>query len=129
MLEQFFPPNVPWGGALPHGRTRRVRAELAGFGYTFVSPDSPSSSLVKPRKLPRFEMSQPGNILRIFEPGGRFQPEIGIPERMEEPGRPRTRLSIRGLGTGNRTDPVLVSLNKTRLFAPTLNLRRGGRLL
>jgi hypothetical protein len=44
MLEQFFPPNVPWGGALPHERTRRVRAELAGFGYTFVSPDSPASS-------------------------------------------------------------------------------------
>jgi hypothetical protein len=71
--------------------------------------------------LPRFEMSQPGNILRIFEPGGRFLPEIGIPERMEEPGRPRTRLSLRGLGTSNRTDPVLVSLNKTRLFDPTLN--------
>ena len=43
--------------------------------------------------LPRFEMSQPGNILRIFERGGRFRPEIGIPERLEEPGRPRTRLS------------------------------------
>ena len=71
--------------------------------------------------LPRFESSQPGNVLRIFEPGGRFAPEIGIPERLEEPGRPRTRLSLRGLGTGNRTDPVLVSLNKTRLFDPTLN--------
>src|SRR4029077_8189610 len=45
----------------------------------------------------------------------------GIPERIEEPGRPRTRLSVRGLGTLNRTDPVLVSLNKTRLFAPTLH--------
>lgn len=71
--------------------------------------------------LPRFEISQPGNVLRIFEPGGRFQPEIGIPERLEEPGRPRTRLSVRGLGTGNRTDPVLVSATKTRLFDPTLN--------
>ena len=29
--------------------------------------------------LPRFESSQPGNVLRIFEPGGRFAPEIGIP--------------------------------------------------
>jgi alpha-mannosidase len=44
MLEQFFPPNVPWGGALPHERTRRVRAELDGFGYSFVSPDEPASS-------------------------------------------------------------------------------------
>jgi hypothetical protein len=71
--------------------------------------------------LPRFEVSQPGNVLRIFEAGGRFRPEVGIPEPKEEPGRPRTRLSIRGLGTENRTDPVLVSLNKTRLFDPTLN--------
>ena len=71
--------------------------------------------------LPRFEIAQPGNILRIFERGGRFRPEVGIPERLEEPGRPRTRLSERGLGTENRTDPVLVSLNKSRLFDPTLN--------
>ena len=71
--------------------------------------------------LPRYEVSQPGNILRIFERGGRFRPEVGIPEIREEPGRPRTRLSIRGLGTENRTDPVFVSLNKTRLFDPTLN--------
>ena len=71
--------------------------------------------------LPRFEISQPGNILRIFEPGGRFRPEIGIPERNEEPGRPRARLSVRGLGTDNRTDPVMIGLQKTRLLDPTLN--------
>jgi hypothetical protein len=71
--------------------------------------------------LPRFEISQPGNILRIFEPGGRFRPEVGIPERGEEPGRPRTRLSVRGLGTENRTDPVFIGLQKTRLLDPTLN--------
>ncbi len=72
--------------------------------------------------LPRYENSQPGNILRIFERGGRFRPEIGIPEREEESGRPRTRLSTRGLGTENRTDPVFVSLLRTRLFDPTLNM-------
>ena len=71
--------------------------------------------------LPRFEASQPGNILRIFERGGRFRPEIGIPERLEEPGRPRERLSTRGLGTENRTDPVFIGLQKTRLLDPTLN--------
>ena len=71
--------------------------------------------------LPRFEITQPGNVLRIFERGGRFRPEIGIPERLEEPGRPRTRLSNRGLGTENRTDPVFIGLQKTRLFDPTLN--------
>ncbi|MFN4258776.1 MAG: hypothetical protein ACK4RK_05730 [Gemmataceae bacterium] len=71
--------------------------------------------------LPRFEISQPANVYRIFERGGRFRPETGIPERMEEPGRPRTRLSLRGLGTENRTDPGFVTLQKTRLLNPTLN--------
>ena len=71
--------------------------------------------------LPRFEISQPGNILRIFERGGRFRPETGIPETEEDPGRPRTRLSNRGLGTANRTDPVFLGLQKTRLLDPTLN--------
>jgi hypothetical protein len=71
--------------------------------------------------LPRYEITQPGNVLRIFERGGRFRPEVGLPERLEEPGRPRERLSIRGLGTENRTDPVFVGLQKTRLLDPTLN--------
>jgi len=71
--------------------------------------------------LPHFERTQPGNILRIFERGGRFRPELGNPERLEEPGRPRTRLSNRGLGTENRTDPVFIGLTKTRLLDPTLN--------
>ncbi len=71
--------------------------------------------------LPRYEMTQPGNILRFFERGGRFKLEVGIPEIIEEPGRPRARLSTRGLGTQNRTGPVWVSLSKTRLLDPTLN--------
>ncbi len=71
--------------------------------------------------LPMFQVSQPGNVLRIFERGGRFRPEVGIPERLEEPGRPRERLSNRGLGTENRTDPVFIGLQKTRLLDPTLN--------
>jgi hypothetical protein len=71
--------------------------------------------------LPRFEMTQPGNILRIFERGGRFRTEVGIPELTEEPGRPRSRLSDRGLGTQNRTDPTFLGLQKTRLLDPTLN--------
>jgi hypothetical protein len=72
--------------------------------------------------LPRFEITQPGNILRIFERGGRFRPEIGIPERFEDPGKPfLSRLSNRGLGTENRTDPTFLGAQKTRLFDPTLN--------
>jgi hypothetical protein len=73
--------------------------------------------------LIRYEVSQPGNILRIFERGGKIRPEVGIPAREEDPGRPfLTRLSTRGLGTENRTDPVFIGLQKTRLFNPTLNM-------
>lgn len=71
--------------------------------------------------LARFEASQPGNILRIFELGGKAPAEIGLPNPFEENGKPRARLSPRGLGTINRTDPVFVSLTKTRLLDPTLN--------
>lgn len=71
--------------------------------------------------LPHFESSQPGNVLRIFERGGKNPAEVGLPDPFEEPGRPRARLSARGLGTRNRTDPVFASLTKTRLLDPTLN--------
>ena len=65
--------------------------------------------------LPRFQTSHPGNILRIFERGGRFKLETGIPETKEEPGRPRARLSNRGLGTINRSDPTFLGLGKDSL--------------
>jgi hypothetical protein len=72
--------------------------------------------------LPRFEISQPGNILRIFERGGEFRPEVGIPDRLEDNGNPfLDRLSVRGLGTENRSDPTFLGLQKTRLLDPTLN--------
>ena len=125
-----------WGAALYNNGS--VPFKKARFGEAYgmngaplrlVSVPGPTPYEIENNKgvlpfldpLPRFEMGQPGNILRIFERGGRFRPEVGIPERLEEPGRPRTRLSDRGIGTQNRSDPVLVSLNKTRLFDPTLN--------
>src|SRR5260370_7339882 len=51
--------------------------------------------------LARFEISQPGNVLRVFERG-------------------ENRLSIRGYGTRVRTDPVFLGLQKARLLDPTL---------
>src|SRR5947209_7860837 len=72
--------------------------------------------------LPRFEITQPGNILRIFERGGKARPDTGIPDTREDPGRPfLARLSNRGLGTEVRTDPTFLGLQKTRLLDPTLN--------
>src|SRR5207247_1649619 len=47
--------------------------------------------------------------------------EVGIPNSKEDPGRPiLSRLSNRGLGTINRTDPVFLGLQKTRLLNPAL---------
>jgi hypothetical protein len=124
-----------WGSALYNNGA--VPNKWAGFGESYsmhgvpqrlqtVPPPSDEELRTKGvlpflDPLPRFEISQPGNVLRIFERGGRFRPETGIPERDEESGKPRTRLSDRGLGTENRTDPTFVGLQKTRLFDPTLN--------
>ena len=70
--------------------------------------------------LPRFNLSNPGNILRIFEKGGEKQLQLGLPTADEPPGKPLRRLSERGLGTLNRTDPVFLGLQKTRLHDPLL---------
>ena len=71
--------------------------------------------------LPRWEVMQPGNVLRVFERGGFKRAEIGNPTRAEEPGRPDARLSDRGYGTLLRTDPVFLGLQKTRLMDPLLS--------
>src|SRR5207249_751019 len=68
--------------------------------------------------LPRWEIAQPGNVLRVFERGGGRRPELGIPDRDEDSGRPDVKLSSRGFGTLLRTDPVFLGLQKTRLLDP-----------
>jgi hypothetical protein len=72
--------------------------------------------------FPRWELSQAGNPFRVFERGGRRRFEIGLPDREEEPGRPDKGLSPRGPGTLNRTDPVILGAQKTRLVDPLLSL-------
>jgi hypothetical protein len=71
--------------------------------------------------LPRFEIGQPSNVLRIFERGQQRPLELGVPNVDEAPGRPANRLSARGFGTLNRIDPVLLNLQRTRLFDPALS--------
>lgn len=72
--------------------------------------------------LGRWEITQPGNVLRVFERGGLRRPQIGLIDPTEEAGKPDVKLSIRGFGTDVRTDPVFLGLQKTRLLDPTLNL-------
>jgi hypothetical protein len=124
-----------WGAALYNNGAFPIKAAHFGESYSMngvpqrlqtVPPPSEETMRTKGilpylDPLPRFENSQPGNILRFFERGGGFRAETGIPEPLEVPGRPRARLSDRGLGTENRTDPAMVSLQKTRLLDPTLN--------
>src|SRR5271154_2519872 len=71
--------------------------------------------------LQRWEISQPGNILRVFERGGQKKPELGVPSPDEDPGDPDLKLSDRGYGTELRTDPVFLGLQKTRLLDPLLS--------
>jgi len=93
---------------------------------TFTAPPPTAEEVVKKGVLPyldpfpRFEISQPGNVLRVFERGQRKPLEIGVPFVDEDPGRPANRLSARGLGTLNRTDPVFLNIQKTRLYDPAL---------
>jgi hypothetical protein len=72
--------------------------------------------------LNRWETSQPGNVLRVFERGGEKKGETGNPARTEQPGKPDGKLSDRGFGTELRTDPVFLGLQKTRLVDPVMSL-------
>jgi hypothetical protein len=60
-------------------------------------------------------------VLRVFERGGKRRLEVGLPDKEEEPGKPDKGLSPRGFGSNQRTDPVFLGLQKTRLLEPTLN--------
>ncbi len=125
-----------WGAALYNNGGYPVKDTPFGESYSEergapermiqLPPPSPATrtwagvlSMLDP--LPRWEISQPGNILRVFERGGKGRSEVGLPERESDPGKPDKGLSARGLGTLNRTDPVYLGLQKTRLLDPTLN--------
>ena len=72
--------------------------------------------------FPRWELGTPGNPFRVFERGGRRRLEVGLPDIFEEPGKPDKGLSPRGMGTLNRTDPIVLGAQKTRLVDPLLSL-------
>jgi hypothetical protein len=126
---------VLWGAALYNNGGYPIKD--AHFGDSYSEDGYPQALINQPRPtreeqafkgwltsiepLPRWEVSQPGNILRVFERGGKRRLEVGNPDKEEEPGKPDKGLSPRGLGTNNRTDPVFLGLQKTRLMDPTLN--------
>ncbi len=142
-----------WGAALYNNGTHNRKDPIYAESYVYIGKEKVGRKTYEPAKLvaatqpsgfptaeqtrtlgwlpalwplPRYEVSQPGNILRVFERGGE-RPlnlgglNLGVPDPLDPPGRPDVRLSTRGLGTLTRTDPVLIGLQKTRLLDPTLN--------
>ncbi len=101
-----------WGAALYNNGGVDSKHALYGESYSMngapqrlqtvplPTPEEIRTKGILPSLDPLFpyQVSHPGNTLRIFERGGRFRAETGIPERLEKPGRPRERLSNRGFG-------------------------------
>jgi hypothetical protein len=125
-----------WGAALYNNGGFPYKNARFGESY---SPDGLPQRITAPRPpseeqtrtkgmlpqldpLGRWEVSQPGNLLRVFERGGGPRSEIGNPDSAAKPGLPDDKLSDRGLGTLLRTDPVFLGLQKTRLMDPLLSL-------
>jgi hypothetical protein len=125
-----------WGAALYNNGSYPLKNTHFGESYStdgvpqqlFTVPaPTPEETRLKgivPELTPleRWEVSQPGNVLRVFERGGMKKGEIGNPDREEESGRPDDKLGERGFGTLLRTDPVFLGLQKTRLLDPLLSL-------
>jgi hypothetical protein len=125
-----------WGAALYNNGAFPIKNARFGESYSASglaqgirtvpapTPDEVRRKGIVPELTPleRWEISQPGNVLRVFERGGGKKGEIGNPDREEESGRPDDRLSDRGFGTLLRTDPVFLGLQKTRLLDPMLSL-------
>jgi hypothetical protein len=125
-----------WGAALYNNGGYPTKNTHFGESYdrdgkpqaikTFPPPTSEETRTkgVLPELDPlfRWEISQPGNVLRVFERGGQKKSELGNPNREEDPGKPDAKLSDRGFGTELRTDPVFLGLQKTRLVDPVMSL-------
>ncbi|MGE0453475.1 MAG: multiheme c-type cytochrome [Vicinamibacteria bacterium] len=100
------------------GKPRILRADSAPSAQTTLE----TGELGAIWPFPRWELGQTGNPFRVFERGGRRRLEIGLPDLFEEPGKPDKGLSPRGPGTFNRTDPLILGAQKTRLVDPLLSL-------
>src|ERR1700722_1061294 len=125
-----------WGAALYNNGSFPLKNTRFGESYsadgepqmmqTVPAPtrDETRTKGVWPERMPleRWEVSQPGNVLRVFERGGEKKGEIGNPKPAEDDGKPDDQLGERGFGTLLRTDPVFLGLQKTRLLDPMLSL-------
>lgn len=130
-----------WGGASYNNGILPFKQYIIGEAYTREGEPAMLTGPIKPTPemeekgilpylypLPAWETIKPGDIFRVFEPGGRnitnLFPEVGLPnalgqlQRLEEPGKPDIRQSNRGPGTGARISVPVINITKTRLNDP-----------
>lgn len=128
-----------WGGAAYNNGILPFKRYVLGESYTkdgepasISHGDEPISdkrkalgALEKLLPLPTWEVLKPADIFRIFERGGFFIKsqfaEIGVPNPLEEPGKPDVKASNRGPGTGARIAVPVINIHKTRLNDPHLS--------
>ncbi|MCI0524738.1 MAG: hypothetical protein L0Y75_05690 [Acidobacteria bacterium] len=106
-----------------YGRNGQIQAVFTNPGPT-LEETLRKGILPYLMPLPRWEIMQPGNVLRVFERGGEekgLPSDIGSPNVFDLAGKPEVKLSDRGFGTRLRTDPVFLGLQKTRLLDPLLS--------
>ena len=134
-----------FGGAAYNNGIVPYKNYVLGEAYTregqpakIVSPGNPPGTLTTAQKargalaalypLPRWNVTPPGDVFRVFEQGGRTInsgfAEVGLPnpsgsiQKLEEPGRPDLKQSNRGPGTGLRVAIPVLNIHKTRLNDP-----------
>ena len=134
-----------FGGAAYNNGIVPYKNYIFGEAYTrdgepakIVSAGNPPGTVTAEQKargalaalypLPRWNVTPPGDVFRVFERGGRVInstfAEVGLPnptgsiQRLEEPGRPDIKQSNRGPGTGLRVAIPVLNLHKTRLNDP-----------
>jgi hypothetical protein len=126
-----------WGGASYNNGVLPYKRYIIGTAYTKEGlPAKLESALPVTDEMrrqgmlpfiapiPSWETVPPADNFRIFERGGRLVqsifPEIGLPNRDDEPGKPDVKQSLRGEGTGSRISVPVLNLHKTRLNDPIM---------
>lgn len=128
-----------WGGAAYNNGLLPFKNYLLGESYTKdgepasiehdgkpITPEMKARGVLeKLLPMPTWEVFAPADIFRVFERGGFFIKsqfaETGLPNPLEESGKPDVRSSNRGPGTGGRIAVPLLNIHKTRLNDPHLS--------
>jgi hypothetical protein len=134
-----------WGGAAYNNGIVPFKNYVVGESYTrkgepakIMSPGEPHGTVTPEQKargalpvlypLPSWHVIPPADVFRVFERGGRNVStqfaEVGLPnptgsiQRLEEPGKPDLKQSMRGPATGIRVAIPVLNIHKTRLNDP-----------